>query len=223
MNLDFYNHNFFFICYLPGSGGQHFGNLISLDRSFCPVGYDNHNDYTVAVNNEYDVISRKNSHQLLYNFHKIYKTEKFLKNLSLIGNNYNKSIWPTHLGHLNCFDDDGSLFRSLQKKRMILFTFHTESSRNFLKLRLSKLFGKTVDADIFEWGMSDSHHFYSREYIMKTLNFKDQDIYEIEISQIFNENIRHLLVDLNKSFDLNIPLMESETLHRKWLKNIVKL
>jgi len=223
MNLDFYNHDFFFICYPLGSGGQHFGNLVSLDRSFCPVGYDSHNDYIVAVNSEYDNISRKDAHVALSKSIEIFKTEKFLKNLSLIGNNYNKSIWPMHLSYLNCFDDDGMLFKSMRKKRMIVFTFRTELSRNFLKVRLSKLIGKTIDNDMFAWGIFDTQIFYSREYIMKTFDFKDQDIYEIEISQLFNENISHLLADLNKSFDLNIPLMESEALHRKWLKNIVKL
>jgi hypothetical protein len=224
MNLDFYNHDFFFICYPPGSGGQHFGNLISLDRNFCPVGYDDHNDYIFATNSEYDNISRKNTHLGLYNFNEIYKTKNFIKSLSLIDSDYSKSVWPIHLSFLSCFDDNDELFRSMRKKRIILFTFRTELSRNFLKLRISKMFGKNVDDDIFNFmGISELQIFYSREYIMKTFNFKDQDIYEIEISQIFDKNISHLLTDLNKSFDLSIPLMESEALHRKWLKNIIKL
>jgi hypothetical protein len=213
---DFINHNFYFISYPHLAGGTHLRNLMSLDADFNPLGAKSHDEYYQYLLDWYSDIENATAHISIDNKHHTFSTNKdlFMNYLDSINfNGYKKSV---HIGHAIDFLSEDILDVFLQKF-MIVLTINDKKSYEMLKrremLRLGYYTSTNVDtAPIVRL----EKQVYSRWHYVKYFNYKDKNIFELEVQRLFDPNILPVIDNINQTFGLNIPLDRAQEIHTLW-------
>lgn len=216
---DFLNHNFYFVFYSELGGGHHLGNLISLDRSFFPLGADHHDALYQGLLNWYNDPTSIYAHAFPVHIghgHTTFNQEIFNKYIDTIDyEKYKNSTHPSHAHNLFKFDT-----QQLKNKSMIILTLHDPVSRDIINHRSKIRYSKPLlisDSGEFEHsGYIFEKYIYSRETAIKHLGFDDYRIFEIEIRDFYKSDITPIINNINKFYNLNIPLDQAQELHNLW-------
>lgn len=212
----FFDHRFYFICYLPGAGGSHLGNLIALDPTFSPWGLKSHNDYYQRLIEYYSsstTVAHAVNHQI-FDRHTPENNAAINMCIEQIDSaQYTNSI---HLGHVDNFFNN-RYFNNFANKRIILLSFDDPVSLNIVDARQSKLFHSASIGTTGLLNIINNQYLYSREYFEKMHHIDSLDLMQIELKRIFNTDISELITNINQVFELNIPLEQVTVLHKLWI------
>jgi hypothetical protein len=206
--------NHYFIRFIPGAGGVHLSNLISLDATF---------------NSKEIRLSKDQYIKYLLTYYSSHPTKAHLKNHYIISN---RDLWLTylnqqdfnlpnavHVGHAASFYWVSDILETLKNKKFISLTFNTDRSIEILTNR-------GIEIDIAWGGLFQNNpymrqelsHFYQTEFISTDPTISNDDInLQIEVEDLFNKNISFLIDKINKKFNLDIPLELAQNLHDLWI------
>ena len=221
MDLSVFEHQFYFVCFPPGAGGVHLGNLIALDPTFSPRGLTSHDEYYQKLLEQYassELWAHAVNHQMfdVNDPPMLIKINQYLSSIDTT--KYKNSV---HLGRVTNFFNN-RYFDNLSKKRVILFTFNDQLSIDLVGKREEIIF--TEYSPIHKTGIFNIiafRYLHSKEYFQKMHGIDDLDLFQLEAKRMFNADITDLLKELNQEFNLNIPLDQATKLHQLWItKNL---
>jgi len=221
MTHPFLDHQSIFICYPHGAGGTHLSNLISLDPSFSPKKFSDHNE---LYNSLYEVYSNRENtttHLTIKEGHFIVsKHDQFVEYLENI--NYSKYNNSVHLGHSICFLKNTEILNKIPNKKYIIISTKDTYTKELLGNRQFSLLGKDCINDLVFPTADVEDFLYSREFFERYHHVRPKDIIDFEGSYMFQRTIGYIINKINNEFNLNIPVDQADTLHRLWKKNIIK-
>lgn len=204
-------------------GGHHLRNLLSLDRSFFPLGAINHdvlyqnflawyNEPTAIHAHAMPIVGSGISHALVDST----VFEQYLDSIDFA--QYKNSTHPCHA--MNIYGNDT---QHLKNRSIVIITINDPKSHDIIDERAKLRYGKilTARASITNpehSGYSFDKFVYSREATVKYLGIKDHQIFEIEVRDFFRQDITPIIDNINKFFNLQIPLDQAQELHNLWQK-----
>lgn len=210
------NHTYYFVRYPVGGAGAHLSNLITLDPTFSPKILDkNKDDYINFLFKEYSLpwTDHKNAH--LSAGHLIISNPQWHNFLEKI--NYTMYSNSVHLTHAAGIYWQNIKLQTLQNKKFILIKFSTKRSLEIVKQREKLLFNTDTFTNIYY--TEEIRHFYN-QWIEVPGEIADDLNLEIEVEELFCTNITNIINKINNKFDLNIPLKESQSLHKLWFDKV---
>ena len=219
---DFLNHNFYFVFYPELGGGHHLRNLISLDRSFFPLGAINHdilyqnllswyNDPTAIKAHALPVVGSNNAHTLINPT----EFEQYLDSIDFA--QYKNSTHPCHATEIYRND-----IQNLKNRSMLILTVKDSISYDIINERAEKRYGQHLltktsgDLNVEHPGYTFEKFVYSREAAMKHLGIADHRVFEIEVRDFYKQDITPIINNINKFYNLNISLDQAQELHKLW-------
>lgn len=206
------NHIFYFVRYPFASGGAHISNLISLDNNFAvknpTYSKENFSNYLLEFYKK-EMVKNVSLQDRHISGHYIIGAELWVEQLKNLDYNYKNSV---HQGHALCFFAREKLIKALNR-RYINITFHTEKSFELLKKREYELVQtKTFEHDVYA---SELRYFYNN-LIHEIKDFSLLNVFNLEVEEIFVPDITNVIKQINKKFDLNIPIEQAQELHSLW-------
>lgn len=205
MNSD--NSTFYFVRFPLGGGGNHLANLISLDASFGSriPGLDKELYQTELIKtyNKSNLTGHLST-QLHIHDHQW---------IDIVDQLDSKSN-SVYTGHACSFIWGRSTLNSLKNKRYILLTFKSDKSMEILKKRELAIFNTSSLENSY---YAEEIRYLYNGWIQEDNQIADDINLEIEISELFQDNINDLLSKINKKFNLNIPHNTAKELHDEWI------
>jgi hypothetical protein len=203
--------NHYFVRFIPGAGGVHLSNLISLDATFnskvIGLSKDQYIEYLIDYYSTNPIIAHLENHHIISD----------------------RDVWPgylghqdfnlpnaVHIGHAASFDWVFDILETLENKKFISLTFNSNKSIEILQNRIQR----------FNWPnflklgymREEYQHFYQTEFVSTDPAICNDDInLHIEVEDLFNKNISSVVDIINKKFNLNIPLALAQNLHNLWI------
>lgn len=203
--------NHYFIRFIPGSGGVHLSNLISLDAAFnskvIGLSKDQYIEYLLTYYSTGPITGH------LENHHIISDRDIWIKYLNHQDFNLPNAV---HVGHAASFDWMSDIIKNLENKKFISLTFNSNRSIEMLQNRLEYLNW----SDFLKVGFmkEELRHFYQTEFISTDPTICNDDInLYIEVEDLFNKNISFVVNSINEKFNLDIPLALAQNLHAHWV------
>lgn len=165
----FLDHQSFFICYHIGARGTHLSNLISLDPSFRPKNFSDHNEFYNSLHEVYGAKESATAHLTLKEGHFIvgeqHRFVEYLRNT-----NYSQYTNSVYLGHSSCFLRNSELLNKIPNKKYIIISAKDEHSKKILGERQFSLLGKDY-INALTFPTADVEDFlYSREFFERYHN-----------------------------------------------------
>jgi len=203
--------NHYFIRFIPGGGGVHLSNLISLDATFNSKVIGLSKDQYIKYLIDYYSTNPINGH--LDNHHIINDKDAWMNYLNHQDFNLPNAV---HVGHAASFDWASDTLKTLKNKKFISITFNSNRSVEILQDRIKHF--NWPDFLKLGYIREEYQHFYQKEFISTDPLICNDDInLQIEVEDLFNKNISFVIDSVNSKFNLNIPLSLAQNLHDHWI------
>lgn len=202
----------YFIRFIPGSGGVHLSNLISLDAAFNPkvigLSKGQYIEYLLTYYSTGPITGH------LENHHLISARDSWIRYLSHQDFNLPNAV---HMGHAASFDWVSDIIENLENKKFISLTFNSNRSIEILRTRLQ--YFNYDDFLNHSYMKEELRHFYQTEFVSTDPTICNNDInLRIEVEDLFNKEISFVVDSINAKFNLDIPLALAQNLHAHWVK-----
>jgi hypothetical protein len=190
-----------FVAYIPGGGGNHLKNIMSLDPSFAnsdDLDESVYSEITQPVGTVHSVPGR--------NLHEVY--------LQRAIDEPNRSwLLLGHFGELALWRDK---ILSIYEKRVVLITIDHDVDRRLIMERNDRL-----QQNIHPYWLNEEQYFLYQPAIYNTyFRVAAQDIFSIPLHHFWHPDLQkyHIVDRLNSRFGLNIPVDRAQRLHDLWWK-----
>jgi hypothetical protein len=203
--------NHYFVRFIPGAGGVHLSNLISLDATFNSKVIGLSKDQYIEYLIDYYSMNPINGH--LENHHIINDKDAWTNYLGYQDFDLPNAV---HIGHAASFDWVFDILETLENKKFISLTFNSNRSIEILQNRIQRF--NWPDFFKIDYMREEYQHFYQKEFISTDPVIYNDDInLRIEVEDLFNKNISFVVDSINKKFNLDIPLALAQNLHDHWV------
>ena len=190
----------YFVIFIPGAGGNHLGNLISLDKKF-KIRFDK-KAYLPDMSTVQSAHTGRGS----------FDVADIAKNFEIYKNQNN--IFCGHYSEFIFFKSHDFFDLLPNKTYFIMEPPLNLNGRGFDRIK-KYLLGSTG-----KWLYDEIRWIYTVSNFKK-LSGVEKNIYQVFGDNMFTDDIRPLLSDLmDKVTDLNIDLDQAQELHTKWIKKL---
>jgi hypothetical protein len=187
------------ILYAPGSGGNHYKNMLCLDKKFV-----NHSDLRADIYDkenspigEVNCVAGRNLYPDLID--------------RIVGSSCDEFVIQAHFGELAQYSQQ---IKSIKEKKFLVITIKDDIDRRLLQSRQQRL-GQNIHP---YWLEEELPFLYCAEMCKSYYGAREESIFEISLYDAWNPDLSksQIINQINRALFLNIPLESAQSLHTKW-------
>jgi len=195
-----------FVIYPPGLGGNHFANMLSLDKNFVKR-FDN-DDYNNPV---------KHNKVFAHHFSSVpqFDVDIIRKNIEVLSNQNN--VFSGHWLAYDTFKKSG-LADAFPNKKFFCIQFPDQGTKAFLRLKKMGLV-----SDTYTYLQTELALVYKCDYLERLCQEPNSKFYYVWPHLLFDKDFCVIINDLtNQGFEIDLDMDLAQAMHDKWLINLEK-